>query len=222
MTRIRTFHNLAALTALTALTAALAAFAPQSAHAGEGFTPLFNGKDLTGWKFFLADKNADPEKTFVVKDGQIQVSGFPAGYFYTDKSYKNYVLSYTWRYPKEQPDKTTMNSGCLVHIQEPHKIWPHSVEPQCRYKDHGKFFFIGFEKGAKNVDNFDEKAQKQALKPSHEWNTTAVTAKDGALEVRINGTLVNTGKSHLTSGPIGFQSEAARIDFKDLKIKVLD
>ena len=216
MTRIRSILNLAALTVGTI------AWSAPSARAGEGFTPLFNGKDLTGWKFFLADKKADPAKTFVVKDGVIEVSGFPNGYFYTDKSYKNYVLTYTWRYPKEQPPKTTMNSGCLVHIQAPHKIWPHSVEPQCRYKDHGKFFFIGFEKGAKNVDNFDEKAQKQALKPSYEWNTTEVTSKDGALEVRINGTLVNTGKSHLTSGPIGFQSEAARIDFKDIKIKVLD
>jgi hypothetical protein len=218
MTRNRTFLGAAAL--LTAV----AGLAVHSAQAGEGFKPLFNGKDLTGWKFFFDPKakDADPAKTFVVKDGQIQVSGFPAGYFYTDKSYKNYVLTYTWRYPKEQPPKTTMNSGCLVHIQEPHKIWPHSVEPQCRYMDHGKFFFIGFEKGAKNVQTFDEQAQKQALKPSHEWNTTEVTSKDGALEVRINGTLVNTGKSHLTSGPIGFQSEAARIDFKDIKIKALD
>jgi hypothetical protein len=214
----RTFLGLAGLAAAAT---ALAAFAPRAAQAGEGFTPLFNGKDLSGWKFFLADKSADPKKTFVVKDGVIEVSGFPNGYLYTDKSFKNYVLSFTWRYPKAQPAKTTMNSGCLMHIQEPHKIWPHSVEPQGRYKDHGKFFFIGFDKDVKNPQNFDEAAQQKALKPSHEWNTTEITSKDGAIEVRINGTPVNSGKSHLTSGPIGFQSEAARIDFKDVKIKVL-
>jgi hypothetical protein len=194
-----------------------------AAHAGDkGFKPLFNGKDLKGWKFHLSDKKADPMKTFVVKDGQIQVSGFPAGYLYTDKPYSNYVLRYTWRYPKDQPEKTTMNSGCLVHIQEPHKVWPKSVEPQCRYMDHGKLFFIGLG-GTKTEQNFMADAQKKALKESHEWNTTEVTAKaDGSIEVRINGQLVTTGKSELTTGPIGFQSEAARIDFKDIEIKNLD
>jgi hypothetical protein len=188
----------------------------------KGFKALFNGKDLSGWKTYLTAKDADPSKTLIVKNGEIQVTGQPFGYFYTAKPYKNYVLRYTWTYPKDQPDKTTMNSGCLVHIQEPHKVWPKSVEPQCRYMDHGKLFFIGFAKDAKKEQKFDEAAQKKALKPSHEWNTTEVTAKaDGSLEVRINGTLVTTGRSELTEGPIGFQSEGARIHFKDIKIKEL-
>lgn len=189
----------------------------------KGFKPLFNGKNMDGWKFFLTQKDADPAKTFVVKDGEIQVTGFPNGFFYTDKSYSNYVLRYSWTFPKDQPEKTTMNSGCLVHIQEPLKVWPKSVEPQGRYKDHGMLFFIGFGKEDKKAVKFDEKAQKEALKASDEWNTTEVTAKkDGSIEVRINGQLVTTGHSDLTSGPIGFQSEAARIHFKDIKIKSLD
>lgn len=194
-----------------------------SASAAE-FTPIFNGKDLTGLKAFLKGKNVDPEKTFVVKDGQLQVSGFPTGYIYTEKTFSNYVLRYTWRYPKEQPKKTTMNSGCLIHIQPPHKIFPRCVEPQCRYKDHGKLFFIGFDrKKEKTSQDFNMAAQKKALKPSHEWNTTEVTAKkDGAIEVRINGVLVTQGQSPLTEGQIGFQSEAARIDFKNIEIKELD
>lgn len=208
---------------LAGLVAGLALVRP--ALAGDGFKPLFNGKDMSGWKFYLdpkkGGKDADPLKTFVVEEGEIQVTGFPFGYFYTDKPYKNYVLRYTWQYPKDQPAKTTMNSGCLMHIQEPHKIWPHSVEPQVRYMDHGKFFFIGFPKGAATEQNFDEKAQKKALKESHEWNTTEVTSKDGHIEVRINGTLVNTGKSPLMSGPIGFQSEGARIHFKEISIKTM-
>jgi len=191
----------------------------------KGWTKLFNGKNLDGLKFFLDPKakDADPENTFVVKDGVLQVSGFPNGYFYTAKSYKNYVLRYDWTYPKEQPEKTTMNSGCLVHIQEPHKVWPHSVEPQCRYMDHGKLFFIGFPKGAKVEQNFDEAAQKKALKPHYEWNSTETTCRsDGSITVKINGVLVNSGKSELTEGPIGFQSEGAIIHFKNIKIKMLE
>lgn len=202
---------------------------PLTARAGDDkdFKPLFNGTDLKGWKFFLnpdkkAEGKVDPLKTFVVKDGEIQVTGFPFGYLYTENSFKNFVLRYTWTYPKDQPEKTTMNSGCLLHIQEPHKVWPKSVEPQVRYMDHGKFYFIGFGKGDKTEQKFDEEAQKKALKPSYEWNTTEVTARaDGSVEVRINGILVNTGKSSLTEGPIGFQSEGARIHFKDIKLKEL-
>lgn len=192
---------------------------------GDGFKPLFNGKNLDGWKTFLDPKALDAEasKSFIVKDGEIQVPGFPNGYFYTDKSYKNFVLRYDWTYPKDQPEKTTMNSGCLVHIQPPHKIWPKSVEPQCRYKDHGKLFFIGFPKEAKNEQKFDEAAQQKALKPPYEWNSTEVNCKaDGSITVRINGMLINEGKSELTEGPIGFQSEGARIHFRKIKIKLLD
>jgi Domain of Unknown Function (DUF1080) len=199
-------------------------FMPERSGAGDdkGFKPLFNGKDLTGWKTFFSEKG-DSSKTIAVKDGEIQVTGFPNGYFYTDKPFKNYIVRYSWTYPKNQPEKTTMNSGLLVHIQEPQKIWPMSIEPQGRYKDHGKLFFVGFAKDAKKESTFDEKAQQKALKAADEWNTTEVTAKaDGSIEVRINGTLVSTGKSGLTSGPIGFQSEGARIHFKDIKIKMLD
>jgi Domain of Unknown Function (DUF1080) len=190
----------------------------------KGFKPLFNGKDLTGWKtFFNKNKKYDSDKTIVVKDGEIQVSGFPFGYFYTEKPYKNYVIRYSWTYPKDQPEKTTMNSGLLVHIQEPHKIWPKSIEPQGRYKDHGKIFYPGFAKEDKREDTFDEKAQKKALKASDEWNTTEATVRaDGSISVSINGVPVSTAKTALTSGMIGFQSEGARIHFKDIKIKMLD
>lgn len=191
---------------------------------GDGFQPLFNGSNLNGWKIVLKDDKGDPAKAFIVKDGEVQVPGDPWGYFYTEKSYKNYVIRYSWTFPKDQPEKTTMNTGLLLHIQEPHKVWPKSVEPQGRYKDHGKIYFPGWEKGTAPTDTtFDEAAQKKALKASHEWNTTETIVRgDGAISVSINGIPVATGKSALTSGPIGFQSEGSRIHFKDIKIKMLD
>lgn len=198
-----------------------------SVHAGEdkGFKPLFNGKDLTGWKTFLKHAKEDAAKTFIVKDGEIQVSGQPFGFFYTTKSYKNYIIRYSWMYPKEQPEKTTMNSGLLMHIQEPSTVWPKSVEPQGRYKDHGKIFFPGWAKDGTDLKEsiFDEAAQKKAIKASNEWNTTEARAyPDGGVAVRVNGVLVSFGKTALKSGMIGFQSEGARVHFKDIAIKVMD
>lgn len=192
---------------------------------GDGFTPLFDGKSLKGWKIKLKNDKDDADKIFAVKDGEIQVSGGPWGYVYTEKSYKNYIIRYSWMYPKDQPEKTTMNSGLLLHIQTPHAVWPKCIEPQGRYKDHGKIYFPGWakdDKGAKE-STFDEAAQKKALKESYEWNTTEATVRgDGTISVKINGVPVSTAKTELTSGPIGFQSEGARIHFKDIKIKMLD
>jgi hypothetical protein len=206
---------------LTAVLSGLTLFGPAgTAGDDKDFKPLFNGKDFTGLKFFLDPKakDADPAKTWTVVEGYIRCSGKPDGYFYTDKSYKNYVLRYDWRYPKDS--KPESNSGCLVHIQEPHKKWPKSVEPQGRYMDHGKLFMIGIDKGKVEFNKFDADAQKKALKPMGEWSTTEITCKpDGTVTVRLNGVEVSSGKTDLTQGPIGWQSEGAEIHFKNLKIK---
>lgn len=197
---------------LSALTIAVMAGLVQAADD----TPLFNGKDLTGWKvhFNDKDKGADPAKTFTVKDGAMIVGGKPTCYIYTEKSYSNYVLTYDWRFPEgSKPDS---NSGCLVHIQLPHKVMPKSVEPQGRYRDHGKLFLIG----VKGESTFDEAAHKKAIKPMGEWSTTEVTClADGTVTVKLNGTPVAKGKTELTSGPIGFQCEGWEIHFRNIKIK---
>jgi hypothetical protein len=167
----------------------------------EGFTPLFNGKDMTGFKTFLDPKarDADPAKTWSVVDGAIRCTGKPAGYFYTDRGFKNYILRYDWRYPAGS--KPESNSGCLVHIQEPHKIWPRSVEPQGRYMDHGKLL-------------------KKVLRPMGEWNSTEVVCQpDGTLTVKVNGVLVSTGETVLKEGPIGWQSEGSEVHFRNIQIK---
>jgi hypothetical protein len=201
---------------LAVATVVLLACGTFAADKDEGWTPLFNGKDLSGLKvqFKDADKDADPARTFSVKDRALIVSGKPISYIYTDKSYKNYVLRFDWRFPEgSKPDS---NSGCLVHIQTPHKVMPRSVEPQGRYKDHGKLFFLS----VKGEGKFDQDAHKKALKPMGEWSTTEVTCSaDGTVSVKLNGVPVSSGKTALTSGPIGFQCEGSEVHFRNIQIK---
>src|SRR5690349_13606756 len=79
---------------------------PASADTG-GFTPLFNGKDLAGWKAFgRATKDGpttpiDPGQTWTVADGILKCTGKPTGYLVTEKEYANYILRLKWRYPRE-------------------------------------------------------------------------------------------------------------------------
>jgi hypothetical protein len=187
---------------------------PSQAPAGgdKGFVDLFNGKDLTGWKTILSSGKADEGKVFTVNDGVVVVSGNPNGYFYTEKSYKNYVLRFDWKFIKDG------NSGLLVHITGKHKVWPKCVEVQGLQRDHGNIFAIN---GAKGSFKKDAAAQKKAIKIG-EWNTTEVTVKDGEITSKINGIQIATGKCDLMEGPFGFQSEGTELHFKNIKIKTLD
>ena len=199
---------------------AIALIAPLTRAADDGGTPLFNGKDLTGLKvhFNEKDKGTDPTKVFTVKEGALIVGGKPTCFIYTEKSYKNYVLTFDWRFPEGSKEES--NSGSLVHIQTPLKVMPKSVEPQGRYKDHGKLYAVGGLTSLKST--FNEEAHKKALKPMGQWSTTEVTCKaDGTVSVKLNGVPVAEGKSELTEGPIGFQCEGWEIHFRNIRIKEL-
>src|SRR6266545_1616646 len=136
-----------------ALALGIAGISPVAAgDKDDGFTALFNGKDMAGFKYVLnvqkkLEEGDDPlkasTKTWHVEKGVIICTGKPNGYFYTDKSYKNYVVRYDWMYKRpatlEDDEQFKGNSGLLVHIQMPHKIWPTSLEVQGMNKTHASF-----------------------------------------------------------------------------------
>lgn len=204
----------------TACATALALINPTPAGDDKGFTDLFNGKDLTGWKF-IPEKAG---KTYTVVEGYIKVSGNPAGYIYTDKSFKSYTLRFDWRFKRppqlEDESKFGGNSGLLVHITGAHKVWPNSLEVQGMNRDHGSLLSIG--KTGLKESKFDRKALEKARNKVGEWNTTEVTVKDGAISAKVNGVPVSSGKFDLKEGPFGFQSEGSELHLKNIKIKTLD
>lgn len=183
--------------------------AADKANDEEGFKPLFNGKDLTGFKI----EPPTAKETFQVQDGVIVVSGQPNGYFYTEKPYRNYQLRFEVMYPKKAG-----NSGVLLHIQEPHRVWPKCIEAQGLHSDMGRLFGIG---GAKGEFTTDKEAQKAAIKPVGQWNRYEIISQDGMLTTKINGKEISRGKGSLTEGPIGWQSEGVEIHFRKIEIKEL-
>lgn len=204
-----------------ALAASLGVLVSQASAGDDKFVDLFNGKDLKGWKT-LPEK---ADKTFSVTDGYIKVSGNPAGYFYTAKSYKNYVLKFDWRFKRpeklEDEKKFGGNSGLLVHITGAHKVWPTSLEVQGANSSHGSFIAIGGKAVGLTDAKYNQGLVHKVRKPVGEWNTTEVTINNGDVIVKVNGAQVNSGKFTLTDGPFGFQSEGSELHFKNIKIKVL-
>jgi Domain of Unknown Function (DUF1080) len=183
------------------------------------FKPLVKGGDVE--QFRLIGIGPD---TISIKDGAVRLSGKPNGYFATRDSYKNYVLRFEWKYERpaglDPEAKFNGNSGLLLHIAEPHKVWPKCIEAQLMNADAGNTFAIG---GAKFRGKKDAAAQKKAIKPVGEWNLQEVTCKDGTIVCTINGVEIARGDgASPDSGPIGLQSEGSVILFRNMVIKPLD
>jgi len=193
----------------------------------EGFTPLFNGNDLTGWTTFLdPNKSATPEEIWSIKDGVIRCEGTVNGYLITTDEYENYVLKLEWRWP----DPKVGNSGVFVHVVGPDMIWPKGVEAQLQNGRAGDFWLVGDFKLDVDPARRDPRVGRHYFrmkegveKPNGEWNTYEITCKGDKITLVINGVLVNQGeKAELTKGKILLQSEGAPIEFRNIKIKKLD
>ena len=85
------------------LASALAAPAGAQGNPEDGFEPLFNGRDLTGWE------EADG---FLVEDGTILTRGAKAGDLYTQAEYGNYILRFDYMLSE------VGNSGVFVRAEQ--------------------------------------------------------------------------------------------------------
>lgn len=205
----------------------------------EDFKPLFNGKDFSGWTAFAkpAADNSKPDawKTWTVEKGTIRCIGKPNGFLATEKEFENYTIRFQWKYPSDALTRVKRpNSGVLIHIQGPDKVWPLSYEMQLANGDAGdlwlqedsdkKFPTLDVEKSRhdpKQPRRFIRIGgiEKSYEKPLGEWNLSEITCRGGAITVRINGVLVNESKDgSLKKGRIGFQSEGVEIEFRDVEI----
>jgi hypothetical protein len=197
----------------------LAALAAAARPDDEGFTALVKGTDPS--QFTLV--GFDEETIRISPDGEIRLTGRPNGYFATKRPYKSYVLRFDWMY--EPPEGASAreefkgNSGLLVHIQEPHKVWPKCIEVQLENKDAGRTFAIF---GSKFNGTKDADAQRRAIKPVGEWNSEEVRCEGDKITCTINGIEVARGDgAEPVGGTIGWQSEGAPIRFRNLRIKEL-
>lgn len=206
------------------LTISLAAW-NVAAEDNPAWSPLFNGKDLTGWKRFLEPgKGGDPDKVWTVANGEITCLGKPAGYIITEKEYDSFVLKFEWRWPSKPG-----NSGCFVYVVGEDKVWPKGVEAQLMHEHAGDFWLVdGFKLDIDNArkdpksDRHWFRAKDNVEKPAGEWNQYEVYCQGDTVRLVINGHDVNVGtKPELTRGKILLQSEGSEIQFRNIAIKPL-
>lgn len=217
--RMKTFsRNYVLITLLVLNCAAI------GAESAEPITPskrveLFNGTDLTGWAFTLRT-NVEPASVWSVKDGILSCVGKPGGYMRTEQSYRNYKLTVEWRFTKPG------NTGVLVHINGPDRVWPRSFECQGMHDRQGDFWLWG---GAECKEpRISDKKNGVAMtapsneKPVGEWNTYQVECNTNSIKILVNGKLMNTAtECNLTSGMIGLQSEGGAIEVRKVYLEPL-
>jgi len=181
---------------------------------------LWNGKDFTGFNFFLKDSTANPMAVWMIKDNVIHCTGVPAGYFYTENEYSNYKLHLEWRWAADPG-----NSGVLLHKQEPDAVWPKSIEAQLMSGNAGDFYLIGGTTINEQLDKSKrrvEKKQESSEVIPGEWNTYNITCKGDSIIVLVNGVMQNIGSgASVTSGKICLQSEGKPIEFRNVYLDPL-
>ncbi len=186
-------------------------------------TELFNGTDFTGWTFCMKD-HADPMQTWSVTNGVIHCTGKPIGYIRTTQIYSNYVVTVEWRFIKVAPKAD--NTGVLVHMQLPDKVWPMCIQNQGKSGRQGDLFVMaGAEcKEHKGMDaNTPVPMRGESVeKPVGEWNTNVTVCSGNDVKAFINGKFMNEiTECTISSGFIGIQSEGGDIEIRKITLEPL-
>jgi hypothetical protein len=220
------------MTTLLRLTPLLVALTLQAPAAEPGFTSLFNGKDLTGWKIF------GPEETFKVEDGAIVANGAASHAYYDgpfhDHSFRNFELKV------DVMTRPGSNGGVYVLTQYPE-------DGSANVRASGRFPAKGFEIQVNNshtdrirtgslyhvMDVLDDSPAKD-----DQWFTEDITVKGDTITVKVNDKQVvnwtqpadwdggREGPGRKTTGPgtIALQGHDPKstVYYKNIRIKLLD
>ena len=179
---------------------------------------LFNGKNFDGWTVF-SRSNTSSAGIWSVTNGLIHCMGKPIGYLRTEKSFRDYKLTVEWRFVKIAPKAD--NTGVLVHIQLPDKVWPLCVQVQGKHDRQGDLFLMeGAEaKEHKGMDKNTPVPMRGASQenPVGQWNKAETICIRNQVESFINGKFVNEiSECTVTSGFIGIQSEGGDIEIRSI------
>lgn len=215
---------------LCALAIAVCAAAPGAADEPtkppEGFTALFDGKSLTGWK------STGKAEVWAAEGGAIVCKGGNGGWLVTEKEYGNFELRCEYRW-----EKAGGNSGIGLRCPPPADVkgWDpayHGMEIQLIDDEGWPGKLADYQHTGSIYDV--QPATPAGNKKIGEWNAVKIVCSGRKVTVAHNGLeLVKADlddykdkvKRHpgLTrdKGHIGFQSYNTRVEFRNVWIKEL-
>ena len=185
-----------------------------AADADNGFQPLFNGKDLTGWKL----RNPAGHDSWSILPGGILKNTVEKGTHGTDLLTEKKYWNFTVRYEYMTPDGS--NSGFYLRGR-------YEIQILGDYK-------AGKASNSSNGSLYSLRAPDQFVtKPGGEWQTVEATIIGDRITVTLNGVKVHdnvkcdrpTGgeidRQQSEPGPIFLQGDHGTVSFRNIVIKEL-
>ena len=192
-----------------------------------GFTSLFDGQTLNGWK--MVDQHG---AGYGVKDGVIYCARGGGGNLLTEREFDDFILRFEFKL------EDGSNNG--VGIRTPFEGNPAYLGMEIQIleegaAERGKWGKLQPEQYHGSVYDLIA-ARKGALKPPGEWNSEEITARGRHIKVVVNGkTIVDANLNDVTDpaklmkhpglfrerGHIGFLGHNDYIEFRNIRLKEL-
>jgi hypothetical protein len=204
-----------------------------------GFTPLFNGKDLTGWVY--GTRRGAPNKTgsgYQIENGVLFTTKEDGGNLFTEKEYADFILRFEF--------KLTENANNGIGIRAPLEGDAAYVGMEIQVLDDSGSQYTNLLPGQYHGSIYRVVAAKRGFqKPVGEWNSEEIRAEGRHITVILNGTTIvdanlddvkdeDVRKEHRdltkpegsrgianTKGHIGLLGHGAHVEFRNIRIKEL-
>ena len=206
----------------------------------KGFTPLFNGKDLTGWVYGRRAGGAENRtgKGYQVENGVLFTTKEDGGNLFTEKQYADFVLRFEFKLTENANNGIGIRAplvgdaayaGVEIQVLDDSGSEYGNLRP-AQY--HGSIYHM-----------FPAKRGHQ--KPIGEWNAEEITVKGRQISVKLNGVTITDGNldevkdEELLSkhrdlsraegsrgiansrGHVGLLGHGTRVEFRNIRIREL-
>jgi hypothetical protein len=228
--------RLTMLATLCALSGAPSALRAQD----QGFTTLFNGKDLTGWVYGQREDGTENRsgKGYQIEKGVLFTTKEDGGNLFTKKEYANFVLRFEF--------KLTENANNGIGIRAPLEGDAAYNGIEIQVLDDSGSQYTSLQRAQYHGSIYQMFPSKRGhQKPVGEWNAEEITVQGRKITVKLNGVVITEGNlddvkdeallsKHRdmskpegsrgianTKGHIGLLGHGARVEFRNIRIKEL-
>jgi hypothetical protein len=196
-----------------------------AARDNDGFTPVFNGRDFTGW--------AGPIQNYEVKDGAVVCKPGKGGTIYTKEEYSDFIVRFEFKLPRggnnglaiRYPGKGDTAYVGMTELQvlddNYEQATGHKIDAR---QAHGSAYGM-------------VAAHRGYQRPIGQWNFQEVTVRGSTIKVELNGTVIldcdlakvtkymggrpHPGKDRV-SGHFGLAGHSDPVMFRNIAIKPLN
>jgi hypothetical protein len=195
----------------------------------DGFSPIFNGTDLTGWVYGRRANGAENKtgKGYQIENGVLYSTKEDGGNLYTEKEYADFALRFDFR--------LTENANNGIGIRAPLQGDAAYAAMEIQVLDDGGSQYTQLRPAQYHGSIYDVVPAKRGFqKPVGEWNSEEIIARGRRITVILNGTTIVDAnldditddavlKKHPglanTKGHIGLLGHGTRVEFRNIRIR---